>query len=273
MASDGPRCYKNMKLDAPIYRIHSYRYLGDLLAGKLILRSTREWKDPYENLIATCGYEVIGEDDRLKQVFFDKTRLPAFGQCWTTIQESDALWRIYSHLKKDSVPGLRFSQNEGVRLRTTPAKLVKCFASSFPDKNKGNCLVAPIRYLEEPNLTQHIANVIGTHRDQAFSGVSGHVDALRLKRIAFAHESEVRLLYIDADREFEGKDQIEVPIDVNAVIEEITLDPRIPEGTKYANRERWLRQRHFKNEINKSLLYQKIIMMVPLYSPEDLDRK
>ncbi len=89
------------------------------------------------------------------------------------------------------------------------------------------------------------------------------------KRTAFAHENEVRLLYVDADREFEGKDQIEVPIDVNSVIEEITLDLRLPEGQKQANRKTWLQNKGFKNEINMSQLCQKIIMVVPLYKSEE----
>jgi hypothetical protein len=37
--------------------------------------------------------------------------------------------------------------------------------------------------------------------------------AANLKRDPFRHESEVRLLYIDADRRIEGQPSIEVPID------------------------------------------------------------
>ena len=266
----GPRCAINMNLDIPIYRIHSYRYLGDLLSGKLVLRSTSCWTDRYENLIAMCGYSAEAEDAEIKQYFFDQTRLPTFAQCWTTIQESDALWRIYSHLTKKGIAGSTFSKDEGVRLRTTPRKLVKCLAGSFSDKSKENCYIGPVHYLDAQQLKQYIADIIGTNREHAFSGFSGHVDALMLKRNAFEHEQEIRLLYIDTGREFKGEDQVEVPIDVNTVIEEITLDPRIPEGDKRIRREKWLRSKDFKNEISISMLYLGILLDVQLHPPEEL---
>jgi hypothetical protein len=59
-----------------------------------------------------------------------------------------------------------------------------------------------------------------------------------LKRSAFAHEHEVRLLYVDADRKYVGKEFIKVPIDVNRVIEEIILDPRVRAGGGGNKRER-----------------------------------
>jgi hypothetical protein len=92
----------------------------------------------------------------------------------------------------------------------------------------------------------------------------------RSGRIPFAHESEVRLLYIDADRKFEGKEQIEVPIDVNSVIEEIMLDPRLRNGGGEPKRREWLEANGFKNTICSSSLYQKLIMEIPLFKPEDL---
>jgi hypothetical protein len=121
----GPRCSNGLSLDTPIYRIHAHRFLKQLLSGTLVLPATHRWTDPYENLIAWCGYEFIGDDGKIKQVFLGNDRLRTFGQCWTRTSESDALWRIYSDVDKDRRPDSSFSSNEGVRLRTTPRKLVK----------------------------------------------------------------------------------------------------------------------------------------------------
>lgn len=109
------------------------------------------------------------------------------------------------------------------------------------------------------------------NRDKAFGGIVGHADALFLKRTPFTHESEVRLLYIDAERKFEKQEFIEVPIDVNAVIDEITLDPRLRAGGggEYKRLE-WLKANGFKNPTSVSSLYQKVIFQIPLYKPEDL---
>jgi len=91
------------------------------------------------------------------------------------------------------------------------------------------------------------------------SAGNGHADALFLKRDAFSHEQEVRLLYVDAAKEFADKKLIEVPIDLNAVIEEITLDPRVRGGTQEYERTEWLRSAGFNGTVNRSSLYQKAI--------------
>jgi len=92
-----------------------------------------------------------------------------------------------------------------------------------------------------------------------------------LKRTPFAHEHEVRLLYIDAERKFEKQEFIEVPIDVNAVIEEIMLDPRLRvSGGGEHKRLAWLQANGFKNPTSVSNLYQKVMFQIPLYKAEDL---
>jgi hypothetical protein len=90
------------------------------------------------------------------------------------------------------------------------------------------------------------------------------------KRDGFAHENEVRLLYVDAAKEFEKNEQIEVAIDPNSLIEEITFDPRIQGGNQEAWRTNWIRERRFKNEVNRSLLYRGISLIVPLFTQEEL---
>jgi hypothetical protein len=70
--------------------------------------------------------------------------------------------------------------------------------------------------------------------------------------------------YIDADRRFEGQEFIEVPIDVNGVIEEITLDPRTIDGGGETKRKEWLEANGFKNAINTSSLYRRILLQAML---------
>jgi hypothetical protein len=269
-APSGPFYSPGLNLDTPIYRIHPQRYLKELLLGKLWLPATRLWDDPYENLISLCVYEFIGGDKKIKQASLGDARLPTFGQCWTTIPESDAMWRIYSEV--DKKPGLSsfFSANEAVRLRTTPRKLVNAVAKGMGAGEADNCYIGSVKYMEEAELRSYIANAIGTYRDKAFAGVSGHADGLLLKRTPFAHEHEIRLLYVDSARKHERQDHIEIPINVNAVIEQITLDPRARTGGGEVKRRKWLEENGFKNEIDASLLYLGLLMVVPLYKPEDL---
>lgn len=133
------------------------------------------------------------------------------------------------------------------------------------------CFVGSVKYMEEDELGTYVVNAVGTYREKAFGGIAGHADALFLKRTPFAHEHEVRLLYIDAERKFEKQEFIEVPIDVNAVIEEIMLDPRLRvSGGGEHKRLAWLQANGFKNPTSVSNLYQKVMFQIPLYKAEDL---
>jgi hypothetical protein len=228
------------------------------------LPATYRWSDPFENLLALASYVVRTSEGLLEIKFLEGGRLPTFGQCWTTIAESDAIWRIYSRVQNTERVNHTFFLDEGVRLSTTARKLVNCLTDGFGWANRDNCYITAMKYFTESDLTQYVANAIGTYRDKAFGGIPGHADGLSLKRDPFRHESEVRLLYIDADRKFQGQPSIEVPIDVNAVIEEITLDPRTRTGGREPKRKAWLEEHGFKNPVKTSRLYQRVMMQVPL---------
>jgi hypothetical protein len=77
---------------------------------------------------------------------------------------------------------------------------------------------------------------------------------LLLKRDAFCHEHEVRLIYVDKDQEFGNRNHIDCPVDANTLIEQITLDPRLLPDQEGARIEK-LRDDGFRGTINKSELY------------------
>jgi hypothetical protein len=272
--ANGPFCTNGLSLDTPIYRIHKQRFLADLLAGNFFLPATHRWDDPYENLISWCAYEVIGDDKKIKQTFLGgDNRFPVFGQCWSTVPESDALWRIYSDVDKHRALDASFSANEGVKLRTTARKLVNALAKGMGNGSSDKCFVGAVKYMEESELQTYVVNAVGMYREKAFGETTGHADALLLKRSAFAHEHEVRLLYVDADRKHVGKEFIEVPMDVNVVIDEIILDPRVRAGGGgEQKRVDWLKAIGFKNKIDASNLYLRTMFQIPLYTQDDLKK-
>jgi hypothetical protein len=181
------------------------------------------------------------------------------------------MWRIYSSVHQDgSALDAAFDAGEAVRLRTTVQKLLNCVAAGVGRERSSGCFVARVKYFDENGLTQEVANIIRSFREQAFSGASGQADARLFKRDAFAHENEVRLLYVDVARQFDTRDQVEVPIDPNFFIEEITFDPRIRGGNQEAWRTNWIRERRFNNEVNRSLLYLGAALIVPLFTQEEL---
>lgn len=263
-----PQCSIGLSLDTPIYRIHRQGFLEELLDGTLRLPATRHWHDPWENLICWCGYDILGDDGKVKQTFFGNNRFPTFGQCWSTCPESDAMWRIYSAVDEERGVDSFFSEKEGVRLRTTARKLVNALAKGMDNGNEQECFIGAVNYIDEAQLQNFVVNAVAAYRDKAFGGSRGHADALLFKRSPFSHEREVRLLYIDSGRRFEKQDFVEVPIDVNTVIDEITLDPRLRAGGGgEQKRLDWLRSKGFKNAANVSSLYQRILIEIPLWKP------
>ncbi len=175
------------------------------------------------------------------------------------------MWRIYSSVHQDgSKLDATFDSGEGVRLKTTVGKLLDTLATGVGTAKFGNCFIARVKYFDEDALLQEVANIIRSRREQAFSGNAGNADALLYKRDPFAHENEIRLIYVDAEKEFEHQEQIEVAIDPNKLIEEITIDPRVLAGNQEIWRTNWIRDLGFKNPVNRSLLYLGTALIVHL---------
>jgi hypothetical protein len=111
--------------DMPIYRTFRFKYLlSDLRAHCLTMTRPSAWDDPFENMITNCAFTYPTDDLKLKQHFFDQSRSNVFAQCWSLSSESDALWRIYSTVDKDESGRNTAFEHEGVKVRTTPKRLL-----------------------------------------------------------------------------------------------------------------------------------------------------
>ena len=91
---------------------------------------------------------------------------------------------------------------------------------------------------------------------------------LLLKREAFSHEAEVRVIYVQQNQE--PRDAIiRVPIEPAAVFDEISFDPRL-EPFEWYERETMIRSLGYEGKITKSDLYQRAILEVLL---DDTDKR
>lgn len=255
----------NLDPDVPIYRIYPQRFLSKLLRGRFVVRSTHTWTDPWERLVSMCSYT----DQNRQAHSLGDYLLPEFGQCWSLCHESDALWRIYSEVNQEDDLRAAFDGREAVRLRTTVRKLLNGLVAGVMQKG-GSCFIAKVNYFEDGPLLQELTNRIGSDRENAVLGAARQADARLFKRNAFAHEQEVRLLYVDTHQEFAREEQIEISVDPNSFIEEITIDPRILAGEQEAYRTNWIRNFGFKNDVNRSLLYLGVMLSVQLFNQEEL---
>lgn len=192
-----------------LYRIMPLcRFLQMLDSKKMYLPRVSQWEDPYElflfkqHFVNSTGQEV----DTLSQA----SRI--YGQCWSTVRKSDALWRIYS------------PDRLSVQIKTSVEKL-----NSLKERKVGNGLylrLEQVKYMSEKNLSDWIASLK--------TPMNSFLDSLFLKRDSFSHEKEYRLIAWLADVDENNKpvaccpDHIDLSIDDPLqMIYEVSLDPRL----------------------------------------------
>jgi hypothetical protein len=167
--------------------------------------------------------------------------------------ESDAMWRIYSVVPKRGTDQ-KLTDDVGVKVRTTVRKLFSALYNSGRTPEL-SYWVDKVDYLTQEQMDEVGGNnelMTGWLMD---STARGHAQSLLLKRDAFDHEREVRLIY-DANNgyDFANENLYFFKIDPNHVIEEIILDPRLSEEHCNAVGAE-LRKGGYKGPVSQSSLY------------------
>lgn len=205
---------------AYVYRVVSLERLLELFStGRNVLVSPELWDDPFENFILK-GQRV--------------SRHGWYGQCWTRQRASDAMWRIYS------------PDSNGVRMRSTPTRLLESLRAA----TEGDAFIGKVRYLPNGPLMRFARKAL--KRGYLTVAANG-AHTLLVKRPAFRHESEVRLL-VNRQSGFGGK-LLKYEVDPHTLVDQLMLDPRLsPEEAAKAKTE--IRSRTgYRGSIKRSLLY------------------
>jgi hypothetical protein len=198
--------YRNLNTnnnDRYVYRITTIERLKELFASKSnTLVKPRLWDDPFENFI--LGSKVRLKSGAIVEYNFHERM---YGQCWTFHNASDAMWRIYS------------PQKNGVRLRSTIAALTQGLARAHPQLTDAKCCVGRVRYLSSRKMKQ----VADSTFDDYGIGVDKLFGSLLVKRTAFAHERELRVLYCELDDTRRRSSIYTYEVDPHAMISQIML--------------------------------------------------
>lgn len=228
--------------DLIIHRIVGIeRFLQMLHETALALMAPKKWDDPYEKSLQT-HYERHGRSlDGFK----------VYGLCWSTESRSDALWRIYSPARL------------GIKISTTVSKLAAALDSGSTDKSLlENTFLGRVAYLPErtrrsggfqwptgalrlaasdfKNPISTFANAIAEIIQFAPSGnlsddVPSLARAFLVKRRAFRHEDEVRLLCFPTTAHRKGLQSerdvsnqiIQLRVPMSELLTQIEFDPRM----------------------------------------------
>lgn len=242
-------------LNKNIYRIYPLNRMLELIENKEnVLVKTELWEDPFENfLLKSTGKLPSGE------LFIINSRDKYYGQCWSLKKESDAMWRIYSQHIKDEETNELIIDNVGIKVKSTIGKVFDdLFKTQISHINPYNKLpynlvtfAGKVKYQKKQELVDLLSKASNYLLDTTGKG---QAETLMLKRLAFTHEKEVRIVYHcenckSTDKVFKYK------INPNECFEEIVVDPRISK-VNYLKIKKILIEKGFKNKIIQSGLYK-----------------
>jgi hypothetical protein len=198
-------------LDTIIYRTFDKKWFERLLVASTngLVRPSK-WDDPFENFllarsVVTTNTGTIGSLDSLARDWY--------GQCWTVTEESDAIWRIYSPRKN----GIRVA----VRLGDLLDQLVSVATHPSLQAFAGRVL-----YWTETEIKTYVQNL--TFTDLALGGTNDRfAELLCIKREAFEHENEVRILFNDLTPPVASNEVLSHPFCCKTLLRGVVLDPRL----------------------------------------------
>lgn len=225
----------NIPPDNFLYRIIPEHRLYEMFENhENVLVSPSLWDDPFENFILkapvrSCSGE-IGEFGFHSDLY---------GQCWTRHKASDAMWRIYSQDKR------------AVRIRTTIDKLANSLAGALGDWARVQCFIGRVDYLPEKDLAAFAGSVFGNGLSEAACARS-----LLVKRIAFRHEREVRLLYFERGPTKHAKGLYRYAIDPHDLIDQMMIDPRLTREEAETFKRDIRDKTGFEGTVKRSQLYR-----------------
>jgi hypothetical protein len=201
--------FERGELKKPIFRVFSYCRFVEMLANRrLTLVKPKLWDDPFENFILQSRFR-LPEGTIITLAASEQL----YGQCWSRTKESDAMWRIYA------------SNKDGVKVRATLKKLGNALWASCASQPEISCFIGKVRYLSRLKLSDNLSAQLNV--GNALSDTSGreHAKSLLLKRRAFNHENEVRLICYR--REKYDENVIHFPVSPEDVFDEVIFDPRM----------------------------------------------
>lgn len=220
-------------LDRYIYRIISVDRLIELFnKNQNGLVTPDQWEDPFESLILKSNF-VLADGTPAK---FSNPEKMSAAQCWSLHRASDAMWRIYS---KDK---------QSVRIRTTIRKLFNSLYDSVDASEKHKCFIGKVDYLRQDQIINFGNTVF--RGDGPLSVMLAK--SLLIKRRAFQHENEIRLIFMPTNFD---SDLFFYDINPHELIEQIMTDPRLDKSESNLLKQKIIEKTAFSGPIKRSLLY------------------
>lgn len=147
-----------------------------------VLVPVERWDDPWERALFQNPINIC------KAFSLDPTNFKFYGQCWSLEkEESDATWRIF-----------KANDNQCVRVGVNAWDLYEHFKNYCDELSGGefsshSCFAGLVKYMEENDIVKSLST---SHFEDCLTNAdSSLVESLFIKRKAFKHEKEFRLIY------------------------------------------------------------------------------
>ena len=231
-----------------IYKYIPLKYVHFLLStGKLYFNKVTNWEDPYENFFQRQSFKWNTQNGD-KAPFWPEY----YGMCWTSLEESDSMWRIYSVKTGELCNKAKLDEiaiKIKVKSKTIEEEIKKCILSGWTIKCKD---VIYTKSDEIDCALKDVRSSEGIHVYDLF------MQTLFVKRDAFKHECEYRMIIQipQADSNSE-KDKLLIPFN-KSVIQEFVIDPRLSDSLYHEIEKRLLVLGVPQYKIKKSKLYSPI---------------
>ena len=205
--------HDSLRIESPLLQrsltIHKYiplRFLLVLLREQmLIFRQVSSWEDPYENFFLKQHFVQPGHSDPYVSV--ENLTKGLYGMSWTSQEETDSLWRIYSPDKMS------------VRISSTVENLVETVCS---EDDKWDVWVNAVQYKSYEEITEWLGQIKTIKEREQFMEKMN--ESFFIKRKAFEAEKEYRLVVNYAEK---ISPTVCFHCEPQKLITDILVDPRV----------------------------------------------
>lgn len=222
------------------------QYVLDLFVQKKnVISQVKNWKDKFENFQLALGGVLDGR--KFTYSFKDDFG----GQCWSRSYLSEAMWGIYAN-----DPTERY-----LRIRSTPRKLLAGLTQAHASTWHQTCFLGKVSYCTEKRLIEFLGEggpmPLSAHR---------FAQSLLLKRRAFRHENEVRLLFFGNNGDFNNRGLYRYDVDPHTMITQIMADPNRNRTNWKSDKSKIRDATGFTGQIKRSKTYDPPVWQPPIYT-------
>lgn len=233
--------HSNLKL----YKFIPFKYVKRILENSSMpIKRVYGWEDCYENYFLKNTF-VMGT----KSVDLKKISRKFYGLCFSSLDESDAMWRVYSDVKGLITGKMDALDSVAIRICVKPEQLYQMVPVRIDVK--GGSYIKRVRYISK----KKIENEMDAANPYKMNTIVDKIqDSLFTKRTEFSHEKEVR--YIFVTNCYHKASTIEMSLNPLAFFEEFTIDPRLTRS-QYCQIKKELENLGVASaKINQSVLYK-----------------